>query len=87
MASKSIFSVSNLTDDTKVVIHEIQSLPEIFIGDFNTESPKKGGIDVMESEKKETLMSPSDTQNSDSKLGWDTYWDKLESNVLGIGPD
>ncbi len=43
----------------------------------------------MESEKKETdmLMSPSDTQNSDSKLGWDTYWDKLESNVLGIGPD
>ncbi len=43
----------------------------------------------MEREKKETdmLMSPSDTQNSDSKLGWDTYWDKLESNVLGIGPD
>ena len=31
------------------------------------------------------ILSPS-SDTTDSKLGWDTYWDKLESNVLGIGP-
>ncbi len=87
--SKSLFSVSNLTDDTKVVIHEIQQLPDLLKVEINSETPKKLELKVIDSDTKEMnmLLSPSDTQNSDSKLGWDTYWDKLESNVLGLAPD
>lgn len=38
---------------------------------------------------KKTAINNTDINSLDNsdKIGWDNYWDKLESNVLGLDPN
>lgn len=71
----------NLTDDTKVAIHTSYEpdLPKSSADGDNIATDFDLGSPDQDMETSSNL----DTSDSKSKFGWDNYWDKLESNVLG----
>ncbi len=73
----------NLTDDTKVAIHSSYE-PELIQLKSSAENANlQSDFDLGSPNRDMETSSNLDTSDSKSKFGWDNYWDKLESNVLG----
>ena len=79
--SKEDDAYHNLTDDTKAAIHASYEpdliKPSAVGGSIATD------FDLGSPDQDLETSSNLDTSDSRSKFGWDNYWDKLESNVLG----
>ena len=77
------FHTENLTDDTKVSIHPFKLMSTSADKELNKKAISIEDLSKDVVDEEADLLSNMDTSDTKSKFGWDNYWDKLESNVLG----